>query len=144
MLRALVKLNHSKSICNPRKMASKYVLQKTRGRSQSGSNCSIIKLFEGGNGFHMYFIVYAMQSSEFTTSEFESSSVCSSLLEGLEDARGIIFHKYSNLICLRPAVISIKRSNCRSFNQLSDIARRHLKEHVSTKAFPFFPSQSIS
>ena len=59
MLRALVKLNHSKSICNPRKMASKYVLQKTRGRSQSGSNCSIIKLFEGGNGFHyMYFVVY--------------------------------------------------------------------------------------
>ncbi len=45
-------------------------------------------------------------------------------------------HKYSNLIRLRPAVIYIKRGNCRSFNQLSDIARRHLKEHVSTKVFP--------
>ena len=57
VLHALVKLNHSKSICNPRKMASKYVLQ-TRGRSQSGSNCSIIKLFEGGMVFNMYFVVY--------------------------------------------------------------------------------------
>ena len=52
-------------------MASKYVLQ-TQGRSQSGSNCSIIKLFGGGNGFHYMFNVlrclYAMQqSSEFTT-----------------------------------------------------------------------------
>ena len=56
----VVKLNHSKSICNSRKMASKYVLQ-TRGRSQSCSNCSIIKSFEGGNEFHYTYFVVHMQ-----------------------------------------------------------------------------------
>ena len=79
MLRALVKLNHSKSICNPRKMASKYVLQKTRGRSQSGSNCSIIKLFEGGNGFHYIQYVCELSFYVLRRSCFHhlQSSICS-------------------------------------------------------------------